>query len=185
MKILHLSRLALLFCLCLSTPVWAQNNTSFPFNEVQQLTPEQIQIQKYKLQRLRVHQLQGEWFIIRGINEKIDDITLLKMVGASERLENHNQNQLIGNSMALGGLVIMAGGGLMLTDVIKFQNSTLVGIGTIVAGGALALAGEMWAGNIGEASEHLVDKQEAETMVKAYNINLKKELGLEHLTTLD
>ena len=174
---------ALMFCLPM--PLMAQQSSSFPFNEVQQLTPEQVKIQKYKLQRLRLNQVRGEWTIIRGINEKIDDVTLLKMVQKTDIIEIYEMNQAIGNSVALAGLGLVAGGGLIMTDVISFSNSFLVGLGIIIAGGAMALGGEMWAGNIGNISDHLLDRTMAEVYVGEYNQNLKKELGLENLPNLE
>lgn len=168
------------------TPVLAQTSGSFPFDDIKQLTPEQIKIQKYKLQRLRVKQIHQDWYIIRGINEKIDDSTLLKMLEKTELLEKDAADKTLGNGVALGGLALIAGGGLMLTDLIKFPNSTLVGIGTIIAGGALVVGGEIWAGNLGDAeAKHLIERREAEELVATYNQDLKKELGVENVPNLD
>lgn len=172
--------------LLVSAPVLAQTSGSFPFDDIKQLTPEQIKIQKYKLQRLRVQPLHQDWYIIRGINEKIDDATLLKMLDKTELLAQDAMTKTIGNGVALGGLALIAGGGLMLTDLIKFQNSTLVGIGTIIVGGALVIGGEVWAGNLGDPEGgHLIDRREAEALVLTYNQNLKKELGVENVPNLE
>jgi len=180
-----LSSIFLLLLFCLPLPVMAQQSQSFPFHEVNKLTPEQVKIQKFKLQRLRLHQVRGEWFVIRGINEKIDDVTLLKMIEKTEIIEQYEMNQLIGNSIAMGGLALVAGGGIIMTDMVSFNNSFLVGLGTVIAGGAMALGGEMWAGNVGEISGHILDRNTAEKYITEYNLNLKKELGLEHLPNLE
>lgn len=158
----------------------------FPFNDQQPLTPEQVKIQKYKMERIRVQVLRDEWFIVRGINERLDDMTLLKLVGRTTKVDDHEFKQLVGNGMALGGLALVAGGGLMLTDVLKFQNSFWVGIGLIIIGGATAIGGELYAGNIGEeAAGHIIDRPEAEAMAKEYNDKLKRDLGIEHVPNLD
>lgn len=158
----------------------------FPFNDQQPLTPEQVKIQKYKMERIRVQVLRDEWFIVRGINERLDDMTLLKLVGRTAKVDDHEFKQLVGNGVALGGLALVAGGGLMLTDVLKFQNSFWVGIGLIIIGGAAAIGGELYAGNIGEeAAGHIIDRPEAEAMAKEYNDKLKRDLGIEHVPNLD
>lgn len=158
----------------------------FPFNDQQPLTPEQVKIQKYKMERIRVQVLRDEWFIVRGINERLDDMTLLKLVGRTTKVDDHEFKQLVGNGVALGGLALVAGGGLMLTDVLKFQNSFWVGIGLIIIGGAAAIGGELYAGNIGEeAAGHIIERPEAEAMAKEYNDKLKRDLGIEHVPNLD
>lgn len=159
----------------------------FPFNDQQPLTPEQVKIQKYKMERIRVQVLRDEWFITRGINERIDDMTLLKLTGRTAKVEDHELKQTIGNGAAIGGLALVAGGGLLLTDVVKFTNSFWVGIGLVIIGGAAAIGGQVYAGNIAgdEAPGHLIDRPEAEVLAKEYNDKLKKDLGLEHVPNLD
>jgi hypothetical protein len=171
------------FLLLVSTPVGAQ--TTFPFPDRDQLTQEELQIQRYKLQRLRITRERDRWYIIRGINENIEDITLIKMVGRTQQLEAIEQGRMVGTSITIGGLALMVGGGLMLANVIKFDNSPLVGVGLIVTGGAMAVYGELSAGNIGDVYTHILDQREAEAYVKEYNEQLKKQLGLEHLQSLD
>lgn len=169
-----------------STPAWAQQSTAFPFHEVQKLTPEQVRIQKYKLERLRIVTLRQDWTVIRGINEKIDDATLLKMVGETDVLKAYERDRSIGNGITLGGLVLLGSGGILLTDFISFDNSFFVGLGLIVAGAAAALIGESWAGNIDESlTGHIIERVEAEKYVKQYNSDLKKELQLENVPGLD
>lgn len=178
--------MVLLVFLFSAFPAWGQQSTSFPFHEVQKLTPEQVRIQKYKLERLRIHSLRQEWFIVRGINEKIDDATLLKMIGDTEILEAYERDRSIGNGITLGGLVLLGSGGILLTDFISFDNSFFVGLGLVVAGAAAALIGESWSGNIDESlTGHIIDRKDAEIYVKEYNIKLKKELQLEHMTDLE
>lgn len=158
----------------------------FPFNDQQPLTPEQVKIQKYKLERLRVNTLRDDWYVVRGINERLDDVTLLKLTGRTTQVEDQNFKQTVGNGIALGGLVVMGAGGLLMTDIFKFSNSFLVGIGLLVLGGAAALGGELWAGNIGEENAgHILERPEAEALVKEYNEKLKKELGIEHVPGLE
>jgi hypothetical protein len=171
------------FLLLFSTPVAAQ--TTFPFPDRDQLTQEELQIQRYKLQRLRITRERDRWYIIRGINENIEDMTLLKLVGRTQQLETIEQGRMIGTSITIGGLALMVGGGLMLANVIQFNNSSLVGVGLIVSGGAMAVYGELSAGNIGDTYSHILDQREAEGYVKEYNDQLKKQLGLEHLQSLE
>lgn len=178
-----LSTLVCLGTFSLSAPLSAQQN--FPFNEQQQLTPLEIKIQKYKLERLRIQQQRDTWTIIRGVNEPVDDYALLKMVGKTEKIEETEFKQTVGNSVAIGGLVVVGAGGLLLSDIVKFQNSALVGIGLIILGGAAAVGAELWAGNIGDESGHIIERPEAEGLIKSYNEKLKKELGLEGVENLD
>ncbi len=178
--------LFLSFLMLLGTPVLAQTSGSFPFDDIKQLTPEQVKIQKYKLQRLRVKQVHQDWYIIRGINEKIEDSTLLKMLEQTALLEKDTQDKTLGNGVALGGLALIASGGLMLTDLVKFPNSALVGIGTIIVGGALVIGGEVWAGNLGGTEGgHIIERREAQDLVNQYNQDLKKELGVENVPNLE
>jgi hypothetical protein len=163
----------------------AQQNMPFPFNEVKNLSPEDTRIQKYKLERMRIQQVRQEWQIIRGVNEKIEDQTLLKMIGENERLREITTNQLIGNSISIGGLVLAAAGGIVMTDIVRFEGSVFVGLGIIVVGIAAVIAGEFFATNMFDFSGHILERREAEELVKMYNANLKRELKLEHLTELD
>lgn len=157
----------------------------FPFTEVQNLNPEETRIQKYKLERLRIQQVRQEWQIIRGINEKIDDHTLLKMIGENKRLREITTTQLIGNSISIGGLVLAGAGGIVMTDIVRFQGSVFVGLGMVVAGIAAVITGEYFATNMFDFSGHILERREAEDLVKAYNAELKRELRLEHLKELD
>lgn len=181
----RLLSLLMLLCFCLPLPVLAQQNTSFPFNEVQQLTPEQIKIQKYKLERLRIAQIRGEWNVIRGVNEKVTDTELLKLLGKTDQLKDVHFNQTMGNAVALTGLALVTGGGLLMSNIISFDNSILIGIGAIIAGGAMALGGEIWAGNVGDVNDHILDRHEAEQYIEEYNQQLKKELGVENIPNLE
>ena len=174
--------LVLMF-LSVTTPALAQGN--FPFNDVQELTPEQLKIQKYKLQRLRIQMLRDDWYIIRGINERLDDMTLFKLTGRTTKIEEEQFRVTVGNYVGIGGLVVAAAGGLILTDLIKFQNSPLVGIGLVVVGGAAAIGGQLWAGNISEENPHVIERSDAELMVKEYNEKLKKDLGVDNVPNLE
>jgi hypothetical protein len=162
-----------------------QAEPSFPFSDVQQLNQEQLQVQKYKLQRLRVKQLQNYWLIMRGINEKIDDLTLLKMIGKSDILDNIHHNQMLGNGIALGGLGVAGVGGLMMGNIIKFNGSFWVGLGALLIGTGMAVSGEMMSGNIGDEFSHILERSEAERFVAEYNEELKKKLGIAQLPNLD
>lgn len=164
-------------------PLFAE--PSFPFSDVQQLNHEQLQVQKYKLQRLRIKQMQSYWLILRGVNEKIDDITLLKMINKVDVLADINRGQLIGNGIALGGLGVAGAGGLMMGNVIKFNGSFWVGLAALVLGTGMAITGELMAGNIGDEFSHILDQPQAERYVAEYNEELKKQLGIAHLPNLD
>lgn len=175
--------LVLLMLLSVPMPALAQNN--FPFDSTQPLTPEQLKIQKYKLQRLRIQELRDDWYVIRGVNERLDDMTLLKLSGRTVKIKDEEFRQTITTYVTIGGLAVAAAGGLMLSDILKFSNSTAIGIGLVVVGGAAALGAEIWGGNLGEENPHMMERTDAEQMVKEYNINLKKELGIENVPNLE
>lgn len=175
----------LLGCLVLTPTLPLCAEPSFPFSDVQQLNQEQLQVQKYKLQRLRIKQMQSYWLILRGINEKIDDLTLLKMINKTQVLEDINRDQMIGNGVALGGLGVAGAGGLMMGNVIKFNGSFWVGLAALILGGGMAITGELMAGNIGDEFSHILERPQAERFVAEYNDELKKQLGIAHLPNLD
>ena len=175
--------LVLLLQLCLVWPALAE--PSFPFNEVQQLTPEQVLIQKYKMQRLRLKEMQNHWLIMRGVNDKIDDLTLLKMLNKTDQLRKVEQNQNFGNILSLSGLGLMAVGGLLAGNVFKFDGSLWIGIAGLITGGALTLTGEIMTGNIGDEFSHLLERTQADQYVTEYNEELKKKLGVAHVPNLD
>ncbi|MBT9544226.1 MAG: hypothetical protein IV090_02420 [Candidatus Sericytochromatia bacterium] len=181
----RLSLTFLLGCLVFTPAMPMYAEPSFPFSDVQQLNHEQLQVQKYKLQRLRIKQMQSYWLILRGINEKIDDLTLLKMVNHSEILDEINRGQMIGNGVALGGLGLAGAGGLMMGNVIKFNGSFWVGLAAIILGAGMAITGEMMAGNIGDEFSHILEQPQAERFVAEYNDELKKQLGIAHIPNLD
>ncbi|PIQ27996.1 hypothetical protein COW36_03340 [bacterium (Candidatus Blackallbacteria) CG17_big_fil_post_rev_8_21_14_2_50_48_46] len=176
----------LLFCFSLVLPVAPlRAEPSFPFNDVQQLTQQDLLVQKYKLQRLRIKELKNHWLIMRGINDKVDDMTLLKMIGKTDVLDKVEENQTFGNTLTLSGLGLMAVGGLLASNLIKFDGAIWVGIAGLIGGGALAISGEMMAGNIGDEFSHILDRQQAERYVAEYNEELKKKLGIAHIPNLD
>ncbi len=163
--------------------VIAQSNSPF-YTEPQSLTPEQINIQNYKMQRLRIQTVQQDWYITRGVNQRISEETLLKMTGNTERLKTRAANQNFGNTITIGGLGLMALGALFLSNLIAFDNSFWYGLGAFLTGGAVALVGESWAGNLQELDGHMIERFEAETLIKEYNAQLKKEMGLENVPNL-
>ena len=178
----------------LTTPGWsaapstqsfhlAQSDSPF-YTEPQSLSPEQLKIQKYKLQRLRIQDAHRDWFITRGVNQRVDEITLLKLTGQIERLSTRQINQSIGNSMTVGGLSLMAVGGVLLANLVKFDGSFWYGLSAFVAGGVLALVGEGWANNLSELDGHVMERLEAESLIKQYNDELKKEMGVEGISDL-
>lgn len=174
----------LAICLFLGIPLqaWAQ---SFPFNETQPLTSDQVLIQKYKLERLRVKQLRDDWFIIRGINEKIEESTLLKLTGNEADLEDRSQRQLIGSSVGMGGLVAAGTGLLMVTNVIKVEHGFWIGLTALIGGSALVAYGSILAGDLESGFTHIMSQEEARQLVQEYNQNLKKKIGVDHLPNLD
>lgn len=175
----------LLLCALLVLPVSVHAEPSFPFNEVQKLSPQDILIQKYKLQRLRIKEMQNHWMIMRGINDRVDDLTLLKLLGKTDLLQRIDHERTMGNSIALGGLGLMAAGGLLSGNVIKFEGALWVGIAALIGGAAMAITGEMMAGNIGDEFSHILERSQAEQYVAEYNEELKKKLGIAHLPNLD
>jgi hypothetical protein len=183
MRVKHWLLILLELWLVLALPVMAE--PSFPFNEVQQLTPEQMLVQKYKLQRLRIKEMQNHWLIMRGVNDKVDDVTLLKLLNKTEVLRKVEQGQNLGNMLSLSGLGLMAGGGLLAGNIFKFEGSLWIGIAGLIAGGALVLTGEMMAGNIGDEFSHILERIQAEQYVAEYNEELKKKLGITHVPNLE
>ncbi len=161
----------------------AQSNSPF-YTEPQSLSPEELNIQKFKLQRLRIQNAHRDWYITRGVNERIDEVTLLKMTGQAERLSQREVNRNIGNSMSIGGLSLMAVGAVLLANLVKFDGSFWYGLGAFLAGGTLALVGESWAGNLNELDGHILERYEAEALIKQYNDELKKEMGVEGISDL-
>lgn len=174
---------ALAFALTEASVQVAQSNSPF-YTEPQSLSPEELNIQKFKLQRLRIQNAHRDWYITRGVNERIDEVTLLKMTGQAERLSRREVNQNIGNSMSIGGLSLMAVGAVLLANLVKFDGSFWYGLGAFLAGGTLALVGESWAGNLNEIDGHILERYEAEALIKQYNDELKKEMGVEGISDL-
>lgn len=177
-----------------SSPVNSQKNSTQSFQlaqfdspfytQPQSLSPEQLKIQKYKLQRLRIQNAHRDWYITRGVNERVDEITLLKLTGQTERLSNRQVNQSIGNSMSIAGLSLMGVGGILLANLVKFDGSFWYGLGAFLAGGTLAFVGEGWANNLSELDGHIMERLEAEALIKQYNNELKKEMGVEDISDL-
>jgi hypothetical protein len=182
----------------LSTPSWSAPTSSTPtapafqlaqsdspfYTQPQSLSPEQLKVQKYKLQRLRIQNAHRDWYITRGVNERVDEVTLLKLTGQTERLSTRQVNQSIGNTMTVSGLSLMAVGGVLLANLVKFDGSFWYGLGAFVAGGTVALVGESWANNLSELDGHVIERLEAEALIKQYNDELKKEMGVEDISDL-
>lgn len=157
----------------------------YPFEDGQQLSPIQIKVQKFKMTRLRIIDDKNKWYIVRGINEEISDETLLSFVNQTDRLKKLEGKRFIGDSIAISGILIMGGGGILVSDVLKIENGLWYGIGLLVVGGVAAIVGEVFAGNMGSNKyNHSINRQEAEIYVKEFNEELKKKLGIEDLEIL-
>lgn len=187
----YLMRVLCVICLILgssATGVWAQqpqNTSGFPFSEDNQLTPEQIKIQKYKMRRLRIVVEAKTWHVVKGVSERISDETLMRLVNKTERLEEFERQAMIGHAIGLGGIILTAGGGVLVSNVFKIENGIWYGIGAIIVGGAAAILGETMAGAIGDENAHMLTRDEADAYSKEYNEKLKKELNVQDIKDLE
>lgn len=188
MKTILRMAMILMVMLCSSSVgAWAQTlePMPFPFAEDKQLTPEQIKIQKYKMRRLRIAIEPKGWHIVKGISERISDDTLMRLAHQNERLAEFERQAMIGHAIGLGGILLTAGGGVLVSNVFKIENGIWYGIGAIVLGGAAAIIGETLAGAIGDENAHMISREDAEGYVKMYNTELKKELELQDVKDLE
>lgn len=159
---------------------YAQNN--YYFEDKKELTQQEIKIWKYKMSRLSVRYENGKWEILQGINSRLTDIELLKLINSEDigykRLKNAENKQNLGNLLSITGLVIGLAGGFLLTSIFKFENSTIYGISGIAAGIALLFTGASLSPLIQDEEGHIISMEEAEFGISLYNKKLKENLGL-------
>jgi len=151
----------------------------FPFEEGGQLTPENIKIQKYKMERIRIKEQNDGWYIIQGINQELSDETLLKLVNEHGKLEELNKRKMIATGISSVGMLVGVGGAFFLSNVVPIENGTWIGIGLTVGGIGLTLAGELLNPVVfDDMSQHFLTMEEASVMADIYNKNLCEKLGL-------
>lgn len=152
------------------------------YQEDKKMTQEDINLYKYKMERISVKQQQGKWIIIQGINYELTDIQLLKLVNseniATQRLKDVESKQNLGGAVALGGIALGIGGALFLTNVIKVDNGIYFGIGGVVAGLAMLGIGNMISPIVSDDSDHVININEAKDAAEKYNTELRKRLNI-------
>ncbi|MFN8576964.1 MAG: hypothetical protein U0354_08905 [Candidatus Sericytochromatia bacterium] len=152
------------------------------YQEEKKMTQEDINIYKYKMERISVKQEHGKWVIIQGINFELNDMQLLKLVNneniATKRMKDIENKQNLGAGIALGGIALGIAGGLFTTNVIKVDNGIYYGIGGIVAGLVLLALGNMVSPIISDENEHIINIDEARDAANKYNAELRKRLQI-------
>lgn len=152
------------------------------YQEEKKMTQEDINVYKYKMERITIKQERGKWHIIQGINSELTDIQLLKLVNseniAVQRLKDVESKQNLGATVALGGIGLGIAGGLFAGNVIKVENGIYYGIGGIVAGLVLVALGNMISPIVSDDTEHVITYDEAKDAANKYNVELRKRLGL-------
>lgn len=174
----------LIFCLLIfnSFPVMAANDDIYRYEEQKQMTPQEVNIWKYKMERISVHTQAGKWEIIQGINSQLTDMQLLNLVGseniATERLKNIETKQAIGSGFMLGGLALGAVGAIFLSGIINIKNGTYYGIGGVAGGLLLLVIGNQLSPLVSDESEHIISMEEAKNAAEKYNAQLRKNLNI-------
>ncbi len=154
------------------------------YPEDKQMTQEDINLYKYKMERITVRQERGKWVIIQGINYELNDIQLLKLVNseniANERSKDVQTKQNLGGALTLGGLALGVAGGVLVGNVIKIENGNYYGIGGIVVGLALVALGNIISPIITDETDHVITIQEAKNAAELYNLGVRKRLNIIH-----
>lgn len=152
------------------------------YQEEKKMTQEDINIYKYKMERISVKQERGKWVIIQGINFELNDMQLLKLVNseniATKRMKDLESKQNLGAGIALGGIGLGIAGGLFTTNVIKVDNGIYYGIGGIVAGLVLLALGNMVSPIISDENDHIITIDEARDAADKYNTELRRRLQI-------
>ena len=162
-----------------SLPTFAQDTY---YQEDKKMTQEDINLYKYKMEKITVKQEHGKWIIVQGINYELTDIQLLKLVN-SENIANQRTKD-VENKQNLGGAVTIAGiglgiiGGVFVGNVIKVENGTYYGIAGIVLGLALVAVGNLISPIISDDTDHVINIQEAKDAAELYNSEVRKRLHI-------
>ncbi len=154
----------------------------YRYEEQKDLTPEQVSILKYKMERITIRQEFGKWTITQGINTDLTDVQLLKLINsehiASDRLRGVESKQNIGAAISIAGLALSVIGGIVLSNIIKIENNTYYGAGGIAAGVVLFGVGNVISPIVNDENEHVITVEEAKNAAQKYNTELKLKLHL-------
>lgn len=173
--------LSFFMSLCLvfiiNTPAFASY-----YEETRDLTPQEVNVLKYKMERITIRQEHGKWTVIQGINSELTDMQLLKLVNseniATERMKNLESKQNLGSAISLGGIGLGLVGGVFVSNLIKVDNGTYYGIAGIVAGLALLVIGNSISPIVSDESDHTITIDEAKNAAQRYNFELRKRLNI-------
>lgn len=154
-----------------------------PYNFVdKEMTPLEISIWKYKMEKISVKNEINKWEIVQGINTKLTDMQMLRLVGAenvaAERLKNIEFKQNLGNTLSLVGLAGAILAGLLLGNVIKVNNGFYYGLGGLGVSGAVVVAGNAVSPIVSDEDAHILTMEEAIFTANSYNKKLKEVLKI-------
>lgn len=156
-------------------------DSDYNFND-KPMTKEEISVWKYKMEKISIFNNHGKWEIIQGINTKLGDIQLLRLVGAeniaTERLKSIEFKQNLGNGISLVGLLGAVLSGIILSNVIKVENGFYYGVGGLSASTGIILLGNYISPVIAEEDSHIITLDEAVYAANAYNKKLKEMLNI-------
>lgn len=171
--------LLLLMLFVFNSPAFAEPDF---YEENRPLTQQEVNIWRYKMERITIRSEFGKWEIIQGINTSLTDMQLLKLVNneniATERLKSIEMKQNLGAGIALAGLGIVAVAALFLTNVIKIDNSLIYGIGGGLGGLILVFTGNLISPIISDEADHIINIDEARNSAEKYNEQLRKALNI-------
>jgi len=146
----------------------------------------------FQLRRLEVRAEGEGWIVVQGTDRRLSELALCQLGGRID-LEERVAAELarvtfrrdLGIGLTLAGAVLA---GLSVPflkaedDTVFYSGAALIGVGlgTVVAGGTLwgihgPAADEVERGG---AAHHLLEREDAENMIRAHNDALRRELGL-------
>ena len=152
----------------------------FPFQDQGELTPHDINVQKYKMQRITIKQENENWFIIQGVNTDLTDEALLKLMKQTPKVEEIDSKKNLALTLSSVGFVSGAVGGTIMSNVIPFDNSIWVGLSFVAVGSLLLVIGEMVNPSLFEdiSEKHFITMEEAIKLAEKYNKELAAKLEL-------
>lgn len=179
MKNLYKILLSITITTSLCLPSFADDQYNFTDKE---MTPLEISIWKYKMEKISVKNEINKWEIIQGINTKLTDMQMLRLVGAenvaTERLKSIEFKQNLGNTLSLAGVAAAILAGLFLGNIIKVNNGFYYGLGGLGVGGALVVSGNAISPIVAEEDSHILTMEEAIFAANSYNKKLKEVLKI-------
>lgn len=146
------------------------------------LTQSEINLWKYKMERISIKNNLGKWEIVQGINTKLGDMELLRLVGAEkialERIKNVELKQNLGNGVSLLGLIGAVLSGIILGNIIKVNNGVYYGAGGLGVSAVLLVVGNSISPVISDENSHVITLDEAIDASDSYNKKLREVLKL-------